>query len=131
MARARMHGKGGCAIKRVADRAWLPTRPPFGIGGACSGGYGLPALGCGCSSGVEHDLAKVGVEGSNPFARSKFTCNPKGLGAAGDGTPIRPALGKQGGSSRLQTNALDAITCWCEYRSLNSFGRTISLIHIY
>ena len=26
--------------------------------------------GCGCSSGVEHDLAKVGVEGSNPFARS-------------------------------------------------------------
>jgi hypothetical protein len=29
-------------------------------------------LGCGCSSGVEHNLAKVGVEGSNPFARSKF-----------------------------------------------------------
>ena len=28
------------------------------------------ASGCGCSSGVEHDLAKVGVEGSNPFARS-------------------------------------------------------------
>src|SRR4051812_40554150 len=27
---------------------------------------------CGCSSGVEHNLAKVGVEGSNPFARSKF-----------------------------------------------------------
>ena len=27
----------------------------------------------GCSSGVEHNLAKVGVEGSNPFARSKFT----------------------------------------------------------
>ena len=24
----------------------------------------------GRSSGVEHDLAKVGVEGSNPFARS-------------------------------------------------------------
>ena len=30
------------------------------------------AVGCGCSSGVEHNLAKVGVEGSNPFARSKF-----------------------------------------------------------
>src|ERR1700722_18811676 len=29
--------------------------------------------GCGCSSGVEHDLAKVGVEGSNPFARSSFS----------------------------------------------------------
>ena len=26
----------------------------------------------GCSSGVEHNLAKVGVEGSNPFARSKI-----------------------------------------------------------
>src|SRR5438477_10716387 len=32
--------------------------------------YDMDALGCGCSSGVEHDLAKVGVEGSNPFARS-------------------------------------------------------------
>jgi hypothetical protein len=29
--------------------------------------------GRGCSSGVEHDLAKVGVEGSNPFARSNFS----------------------------------------------------------
>ena len=28
--------------------------------------------GCGCSSAVEHDLAKVGVEGSIPFARSSF-----------------------------------------------------------
>ena len=27
----------------------------------------------GRSSVVEHDLAKVGVEGSNPFARSSFT----------------------------------------------------------
>ncbi len=26
--------------------------------------------GCGRSSGVEYNLAKVGVEGSNPFARS-------------------------------------------------------------
>ena len=31
--------------------------------------------GCGCSSAVEHDLAKVGVEGSNPFARSKIIVN--------------------------------------------------------
>ena len=31
----------------------------------------LTLLGCGCSSGVEHNLAKVGVEGSNPFARSR------------------------------------------------------------
>ena len=28
--------------------------------------------GCGCSSGVERNLAKVDVEGSNPFARSNF-----------------------------------------------------------
>src|SRR5690349_16128093 len=28
---------------------------------------------CGRSSGVEHNLAKVGVEGSNPFARSNFS----------------------------------------------------------
>ncbi|MDB5377361.1 MAG: hypothetical protein JWR00_1807, partial [Rubritepida sp.] len=27
----------------------------------------------GRSSGVEHDLAKVGVEGSNPFARSSLS----------------------------------------------------------
>ena len=27
---------------------------------------------CGCSSGVEHNLAKVGVGGSNPLARSRF-----------------------------------------------------------
>ena len=33
---------------------------------------GVAVIGCGCSSGVEHNLAKVGVEGSNPFARSKF-----------------------------------------------------------
>ena len=32
--------------------------------------YDMDFPGCGCSSGVEHDLAKVGVEGSNPFARS-------------------------------------------------------------
>jgi hypothetical protein len=31
-----------------------------------------PSTERGRSSGVEHDLAKVGVEGSNPFARS--TC---------------------------------------------------------
>jgi hypothetical protein len=29
-------------------------------------------LECGCSSGVEHNLAKVGVGGSNPLARSNI-----------------------------------------------------------
>src|SRR6185437_9503059 len=32
--------------------------------------HDMETPGCGRSSGVEHDLAKVGVEGSNPFARS-------------------------------------------------------------
>src|ERR1700704_3719663 len=54
----------------------LPSRPPFGIGGGLfrrpAANNGPEGYGCGCSSGVEHDLAKVGVEGSNPFARSKI-----------------------------------------------------------
>jgi hypothetical protein len=52
---------------------------------------GLPdALGCGCSSGVEHNLAKVGVEGSNPFARSKIVhCR-----ASRHGCALRPILGQ-------------------------------------
>ena len=33
----------------------------------------------GRSSGVEHNLAKVGVEGSNPFARSKIFKNVRAL----------------------------------------------------
>jgi hypothetical protein len=33
---------------------------------------------CGCSSGVEHNLAKVGVEGSNPFARSSLFMGCRG-----------------------------------------------------
>src|SRR5580700_2207847 len=41
----------------------------------------LTLLGCGCSSGVEHNLAKVGVEGSNPFARSKISKEMPGIGA--------------------------------------------------
>ena len=36
----------------------------------------------GRSSGVEHNLAKVGVEGSNPFARSSFNVNLQTLSAA-------------------------------------------------
>jgi hypothetical protein len=55
----------------LAVRGLLHSRPAFGIA------LPLPAsdrrhLGCGCSSVVEHDLAKVGVEGSSPFARSNF-----------------------------------------------------------
>ena len=46
--------------------------PPFWHRCSIIRPLGRPEFGCGCSSGVEHDLAKVGVEGSNPFARSKF-----------------------------------------------------------
>ena len=47
----------------------------IGLGGR-SRYLGQISNGCGCSSGVEHDLAKVGVEGSNPFARSNFQDDP-------------------------------------------------------
>ena len=39
---------------------------------------GNASYGCGCSSVVEHDLAKVGVEGSSPFARSSFFLDLQG-----------------------------------------------------
>ena len=58
-------------------RPWLQSPGGFGY----TNGHYMKVLaahcrsipnGCGCSSGVEHDLAKVGVEGSNPFARSSW-----------------------------------------------------------
>src|SRR3954465_4549321 len=65
-----VHEIGLSAWRRIA-RGLLHSRSAFGIG--------LPLtarvrrhLGCGCSSVVEHDLAKDGVEGSSPFARSRF-----------------------------------------------------------
>ena len=39
----------------------------------------MPDRQSGRSSGVEHNLAKVGVEGSNPFARSSFPQKINGL----------------------------------------------------
>ena len=39
----------------------------------------MPDRQSGRSSGVEHNLAKVGVEGSNPFARSSFLRKIKDL----------------------------------------------------
>jgi hypothetical protein len=45
----------------------LPSRAIYpGLRPACRRG----TQGCGCSSGVEHHVANVRVEGSNPFARS-------------------------------------------------------------
>ena len=71
MQRGGARDKGhGAPMKRRAG--WLQTLRPFGIGARWSGRpLARPDFGRGCSSGVEHDLAKVGVEGSNPFARSK------------------------------------------------------------
>ena len=91
---------GGCADRLVGDAETCPDRriarpalqasQPFisrgmrfagcKAGALCHSfaavrlaiGRRLTLLGCGCSSGVEHNLAKVGVEGSNPFARSNF-----------------------------------------------------------
>ena len=56
---------------RIA-RGLLHSRSAFGIGLPLTASI-RRHLGCGCSSVVEHDLAKVGVEGSSPFARSRFS----------------------------------------------------------
>ena len=52
---------------RAAKNKMLHSGRPFVISARRTA---MPPHGCGCSSGVEHNLAKVGVEGSNPFARS-------------------------------------------------------------
>src|SRR5262245_362694 len=57
--------------KGSADGA-LQRGGPFGIAHLRLSQAAIPFFGRGCSSGVEHNLAKVGVEGSNPFARSKI-----------------------------------------------------------
>ena len=55
-----------------ACRGLLHSWAAFGIALPVAGApIAASSLGCGCSSVVEHDLAKVGVEGSNPFARSR------------------------------------------------------------
>src|SRR5262249_1016722 len=75
-------GRSLVAARRPsAARARLQSGAPFGIASRTPdppSRAGLP-YGCGCSSGVEHDLAKVGVEGSNPFARSKNFFSRKGI----------------------------------------------------
>src|SRR2546421_7954071 len=85
-----------------------------GRGGHC--GTGVPCgialgwrsrrncLGCGCSSVVEHNLAKVGVEGSNPFARSKMPLKCRRLSHSGNEARFHSAfweaLGKQAAGKR-------------------------------
>ncbi len=65
--------KGSRAAPCWAPIGTLAKRPRFP--------YLAPAIRAGGrSSGVEHNLAKVGVEGSNPFARSRFLPDIRGLG---------------------------------------------------
>ena len=61
--RGQLTGRCGCRA------GLLHSGAAFGIALPVAGERSS-ANGCGCSSVVEHDLAKVGVEGSNPFARS-------------------------------------------------------------
>src|SRR6476620_10925565 len=48
----------------------------------------------GCSSGVEHNLAKVGVVGSNPIARSKFSLQFSDLPVRFRSPRIRDPVGR-------------------------------------
>ena len=59
-------------VLAVADTG-LPARSIAPGCNASQGSLKTGATECGRSSGVEHNLAKVGVEGSNPFARSRFS----------------------------------------------------------
>src|ERR1700744_5675494 len=59
-----------CSRALFSFAGLLHSLAAFGIGLALRRAIAV-FLGCGCSSGVEHNLAKVGVEGSNPFARSR------------------------------------------------------------
>jgi hypothetical protein len=65
----------------ILPLSWLlHSQPAFGIALPVAGAFAVAiSTGCGCSSVVEHDLAKVGVEGSSPFARSSLSKNDKAL----------------------------------------------------
>ena len=59
--------------------------------------------GCGCSSGVEHNLAKVGVEGSNPFARSKKSHEINRIGRRPAGRlPLAPSASARARRDRFR-----------------------------
>ena len=83
----------------------------------------MPFHGCGCSSGVEHNLAKVGVEGSNPFARSKILKEIKRLkrpfGAVFAYIDARSSRCKHSVSSRRRTAGYGGVS---RDRRTGSFG---------
>src|SRR6185437_884274 len=59
------------------------------------------ASGRGRSSGVEHNLAKVGVEGSNPFARSRIQQHARTTGSIRGGRRHACAAAPAGAPCRL------------------------------
>jgi hypothetical protein len=59
-----------------------------------------PRMKCGRSSGVEHNLAKVGVEGSNPFARSRFSQENKAVKTVLRGRFLLPRPPRESWGSR-------------------------------
>src|SRR5438552_8257430 len=92
---------------RIA-RGLLHSRSAFGIGLPLTASV-RRHLGCGCSSVVEHDLAKVGVEGSSPFARSRFSWQSNSLlGLRTLGLLSRPYWGSERGS-RILTGFVRAL----------------------
>ncbi len=62
---------GGARGRHKRARPSLAVRPFAMLGARLTSAGPSPGVAqSGRSSGVEHNLAKVGVEGSNPFARS-------------------------------------------------------------
>src|SRR6516225_418129 len=108
MQRGLARDKGhGAPMKPQAG--WLQRLRPFGIGARSSGRlWAQPEFGCGCSSGVEHDLAKVGVEGSNPFARSKFSLSSNRLELSTRGASTHWAAGEAWGKQMVVRFAIRA-----------------------
>ena len=62
----------GAGISRSWQFSPCPSRKALLVARLTRRGQRLHQASSGRSSGVEHNLAKVGVEGSNPFARSNF-----------------------------------------------------------
>src|SRR5271168_3531847 len=65
----RPEGKPECNTAEPREKGTCTGGSALSISRSLDGGTAI-RTGCGRSSGVEHNLAKVGVEGSNPFARS-------------------------------------------------------------
>ena len=85
---------------------WVPG---FGIG-ALAAFAAYPRFGCGCSSGVEHNLAKVGVVGSNPIARSKKPKMSTGYPLVSDGVGYCARCGS--GAEATSLKCPSAVRCF-------------------